>query len=924
MTLSWSDLGVQDRARFRAATAFLKGRLAEPGTVHWALRLKPDRQVERTAIFELLTDPHAPQLREPYATAWSLVLESWSYSAAESFSSSPLLQIRRRLERGDRSGNLVDAIANLVAPRLQVKASQASLRLPARQPRRPKKFSDLLSASLTSANLLFDFQSHRIDLGLDLDNIAGVAFLHALACALMSAVDRGHYIARRIYGDNEGGWYADASPLRVYCMPPETAAHDRGGPGGRVFDPDAVTRGMGTAVKLLHAILQRMAELDTGMARSFLGRWRYSDMVIYQRLWAAAARNAETVSPAEVGEFLMALEENYFWDFTSFPEFAELRAKRFMDLAPEMQVLIAKRLRRGLPRKCFPRNTAAEEIRTVKRQFAAIELRRIEIGGGILPARDRDWLVETADEFPGLEKMTIDGGFRGPWVLPYFPPSASRKTRFDELEGEARLQALEDALSDETSVYQASGWLQQSDHVLHILHDLKNAAPLADCFPYLWDRFGHMHMQPGSQSEGETPRNAESEAAQVLSLMNRLSNATVEAAIDGVCYWLYMWSEFVIGSDLGRQVWLRAWPYAVKFTNSTEAGDDKNLSDTTIRMGTEDRSSEEINGFQLPVGKLLQVFLELVRLVDEKRDPIDDASIFAQMRDCAIAAQGHSGLIVHCQFTRKLPEFLRLDPVWARRHLIKPLLVDDEKSILLWHAVASIWIDSEGLEIIGDEVAKRVVDSRLGKKARKNLVSCLVHEGLTALKDRREPTVPQVHISQILRAADDEIREHAALEIWFFQDYEYKAGQESNAARTSFLSAVKPFLERVWPQERSLATADVSHQFSCLPAVSGGAFTEAVDEIERFLNPFDCSSMLSYGFHEGDMSEQMGIPKLSEVVDDAPKALALLRLLDLTIGDTQNATIPEDLSVALDRIESEAPSSKSDPAFRRLAAAARR
>ena len=533
-------------------------------------------------------------------------------------------------------------------------------------------------------------------------------------------------------------------------------------------------------------------------------------------------------------------------------------------------------------------------------------------------------MVEAVDEFPGLEKMTIDGGFRDPWVRPYFPPSAPRKTRFDELEGEARLQALEDALSDETSVDQASGWLQQSDHVLHILHDVENAAPLVDRFPHLWDRFGHIHTQPGSQSESKTPRNVESEAAQVLSLMNRLSDATVEAAVDGVCYWLFMWSGHVIGSDLGRQVWLRAWPYAVKVTNSTEAGDDKNLSDTTIRMGTEDRSSEEINGFQLPVGKLLWGFLELVRFVDEKLDPIDDGSIFAQMRDCAIAAQGHSGLIVQCQFTRKLPEFLRIDPVWTRRWLIEPLLVDDEKSILLWRAVASTWIDSEGLKIIGDEVAKRVVDSRLGKKARKNLVSCLVHEGLTALKDRREPAVSQVHISQILRAADDEIREHAALEIWFFQDYEYKAGQESNAARTSFLSAVKPFLERVWPQERSLATADVSHQFSCLPAVSGGAFTEAVDEIERFLNPFDCSSMLSYGFHEGDMSEQMGIPKLSEVVDDAPKALALLRLLDLTIGDTQNATIPEDLSVALDRIESEAPSSKSDPAFRRLAAAARR
>ena len=486
------------------------------------------------------------------------------------------------------------------------------------------------------------------------------------------------------------------------------------------------------------------------------------------------------------------------------------------------------------------------------------------------------------------------------------------------------MQALEDALSGETSADQASGWLQQSDHVLHILHDLEKAAPLADSFSYLWDHFGHIHTQPGAQPESKTPRNAQSEAAQVLSLMNRLSDATVETAIDGVCHWLYMWSEFVIGSERGRQAWLRAWPYAVKVTNATETGDDKGLPDALIWTGGEERSLEEIGVFHLPAGKLLRVFLKLIRVTNEIHDSIDDGGIFAQMRDCAITAPGHSGLIAHYLLTQELPEFLRIDPVWARRWLIEPLLIDDKKSVLLWHAVALSWIDSERLKIIGDEAAKRVFDFRLGKKARENLVSCLVHEGLTALKDRREPAVPQARISQILRAADDEIREHAASDIWFFQDYEYKVGQESNAARTSFLSAVKPFLERVWPQERSLATADVSHQFSCLPAVSGGAFTEAVDEIERFLIPFDCSSMLSYGFHEGDMSEQLGMPKLSEAVNDAPKARALLRLLDLTIGDTQNATIPEDLSVALDRIESEAPSSTSDRAFRRLAAAARR
>ena len=250
--------------------------------------------------------------------------------------------------------------------------------------------------------------------------------------------------------------------------------------------------------------------------------------------------------------------------------------------------------------------------------------------------------------------------------------------------------------------------------------------------------------------------------------------------------------------------------------------------------------------------------------------------------------------------------------------------MDHHESVVLWRAVASAWIDSEALAIIGEEASRKVLDSRLGRDARKDLVSCLVLEGLEAFKDHREPSVSQAHISQTLRAADNEIREWAALEIRQFQEYVFKKGQDPRALGNSFRSNIKPFLESVWPQERSLATGGVSHHLACVPAVSGDAFAEAIHEIERFLVPFDCSSMLGYGFYEGDMSEELGIPRLLDAIDDSQKAHAFLHLLDLTIRDSETAVVPNDLSAALDRIESTTPKLKSDPAFRRLAAAARR
>ena len=917
-----SDLDVQDRARFRTAAAFLKDRLGEPETVDWVLRLKSDRRVERTVVFELLTGPDAPELTEPYAAAWPLILESWSYRATAHSTTSALLQIRSRLQAGERSSHLVEDIANLAAPRLEVKPLEARPWLPRRKRWRPKSIHDLLSVSLTSAILLLDFREHRINLGLD--EIADVPFLHALASALMSAVDRGLYIARRIYGGNEGDWPASASPLRVYFVPPEVHIHDRDGPGGRIFEPDAAIRGIGPAVKLLHANLQRIAELDAGAARSFLGRWRHSDITIYRRLWAAAARDAEAVSTAEVGEFLMTLDDGDFWNFASFPEIAELRAVRFRDFESKTQALIAKRLRKGLPNKFFPRKLRAEKIRTARRGFSAMELKRIEIGGGVLPAREREWLFEAVDEFPGLEKMTIHGGFRDPWIRPNFRPNAAPNAPFDELEGEARLQVLEDLLSEDTSAYQASNWLRKPGRPVHILRDLEAATSLVDRFPHVWDHFGHFHSWSVSQPETDRQRDVPSEAIRVLGLMNRLSDATVEAAIAGISHWLHIWSEHVIRSELGRQVWLRAWPTAVKVTNATDTGDDRGLSDATVRTGGDEPTPEEIDAFHLPVGKLLRVFLELFRFTEEIRNPFRNGSLFAQMRDCALAAPGRSGLIARCRLTQKLSDFLQVDPAWARQQLVKPLLKDDDESIVLWRAVASTWIDSKVLETIGEEASRKVLDGRLGKVARKDLVSCLVYEGLDAFKDRREPSVSQARISQTLRAADDEIREWAALEIRQFQEYAYKGGQGPRDLGNSFLSNIKPFLECVWPQEKSLATSGVSRQFAGLPAVSGEAFAEAVHEIERFLAPFDCGSMLEYGFYEGDMSKDLGMPQLSDIINDSPKAHAFLRLLDLTVGDSQTAVVPDNLSTTLGRIAFIAPKLKSDPVFRRLAAAARR
>ena len=323
-------------------------------------------------------------------------------------------------------------------------------------------------------------------------------------------------------------------------------------------------------------------------------------------------------------------------------------------------------------------------------------------------------------------------------------------------------------------------------------------------------------------------------------------------------------------------------------------------------------------------GKLVRVFLEVFRSLDETHRLFTEGSLTGQMRESLVGTPGPSGLIARYLLTENLSAFLKADPEWAKRHLAEPLLIDDAESILLWRAVTSKWIDTDALKIIGDEALKRVLDVRLGMRTRDSLVFRLVDEALDAFRERREAAVADVRLSQMLRIADDEIRIIAARAIEFYQGQTFETAEGLHTGVVLFRSAVKPFLKQIWPQERSISTPGVSGALSGIPAVAGGAFVEAVDEIERFLTPFDCWSMLCYGFCEHELAETMRMPRLSAAIDDELKANAFLRLLDSTIGDTHDATIPENLSDALGRIEIVAPDLAADTAFRRLSAAARR
>ncbi len=907
----WVNLDELDRAAFRAAAAFLNGRLEERETIDWALRLKPNDTIKRLALLNSIDSPEGRKIDEPWRTAWRLIEERWNNPGVEDQTSTGAYDVQDRLRRGDRSGSLVTGILELVAPRLKVEPFSSPQLHFRPHTRRPKRVQDLFRTGLTSEKIV---DPEVLDFG----GLGDRSFLLSLAIALDGAVVTGLDIARRIGWDGERSLWQLGGLRRVYYVP--VAGRSDG-----ENEPDQFNRGIAPSVKLLHAVVTRLVDIDISTAVEFVRGWRLTNSPVQLRLWAALSQDPRVTLANEVSAKLLSLDDLRFWNLDDYPEIAELRAKRFGELNPSEQAKLTARIRRRPPRSQWPRKADAARVERVRFYWSARELKRIEIAGAFLPKHDKAWLDARIDDFPDLARMArLDDGFlespKAVWVLP------NPDSRYDLLEGEERLKALEAALSsarggwDDDPAGRASDWIRQPGKAIKVLADLESIHDGGGAFTRVWARFGWAHSPTARQGEGAALPDLTTESARVLSLLPKLPEVTVRQAIDGISQWLSTWEKQVVVLPEGLTVWFRFWPVAEEVTNGKQPLEEEIHRNTVVQF-SDDSGPMELDTLNSPAGKFIGIFLAACPNLRENDRPFDVDGALRRMRDTIIASTGRSGLIGRHRMIEALPYFLRAAPDWTHEHLITPLIADNSETMALWRAIARRTHFSDVLKIIGGPMAERANDLRLGRETRRSLVFSLVIECLYALDALREPAVPYARIQQMIRSLDDEVRAYGADAVQrFIQDISApsEAGQ-ATPAEVAFRAAGAPFLQQVWPQERSLATPGVSQALADLPATAGEAFAEAVACIERFLVPFECWSMHDYGL----WGEKNGNRKLS-IIDNSEKAAALLRLLDLTIGRDEGSVIPYDLADALDQIRRVVPSLAEKQIFRRLATAARR
>lgn len=900
MRPNWLTLSDRDRDAVRTLMAFLHERLSERRIVEWALRTKPGEIIKRAAVLQSLEFLDANQLKEPWHSAWRLIEESWDQELPQS-SGTDAYGVQRRVKAGERSGSLISAIIAVVQPRLEVNArSQTS--------KGPRRVEDILHASLTSQKLV-NLDVYR------LESIEEVDFLVMLGIALEGAVNHGIALGRRL------GWDSDHKFWRLGQL--YNVAYQARNEDGYSRDVDEFHDGIAPSVKLLDAVVKRIGSLDPGQARAFVSRWKQVSTPVHLRLWASLSQNAELTSATELSETLPVLQDRPFWDIHAFPEIAELRALRFDEVAKDARNRIVARIKKGPPSTFWPRGSGRARVEGAREYWAARELRRIEVAGSSLPQSTSNWLAGHLDDFPDLRNMdSIQFGFLSSAMTRQV--RAEPDNRFNDLVGEERLRALEAALTsarngwDDDPAERASDWIQGGDNASMIMAEFEAARDGGADYPEIWNRFGWSHKAPNRNNE-VTPEHRQT-GDRVLALLELLPSSTLRLAIQGITHWLSSWERVVTQSPKLLAVWTKLWPIAVAATNETT--DDAGTIDLNqIVESNPDDEPSDLDTLNTAAGRLVGVFLASCPTIHDDVNPFETTNSLRVMRDSIIAANGKSGLIGRHRLIEGLPYFLRADEEWSKRNLVVPLAENDARSLALWRAIARRTQFDKVLKVIGHHFADRATDPRLGRETRGSLLSSLVLESMHAFREKRDPVIANAKIQQTLRAVDDEVRAMAAQTVQRFLSGMAKDArvQPPQSAEEVFRVAVAPFLEIVWPQERSLATRGVSAAFADLPAAAGPAFSEAVDAIERFLVPFDCWSMSDFGLF-GDID---GARRLTSI-DTPEMAAAFLRLLDLSIGTAEGSVVPMDLAEALDQIRSAAANLVHDPAFRRLATVARR
>jgi hypothetical protein len=895
MNYRWFTLGEEDRAIYDEIKAFLQSRLTNRETLVWALKTDKKLEIKRLVIRDMFEKSFRDRniLPSPWQSAWELVIESWILAEGDRLKHSEAIDFQNRLRRGERSLFLIDAIVDHFGTKLEVRERGAFGE--SKGLKKPRTVNDLLSFNLIGGKVA-ELQY------IPINEIDDLTFLITLAHSLQESIQNGFDIVRRIgWYENPGYWFN--SGIKSIAFQGKD-------------DPDKFSRGLASSVKLLHATVNRIGTFDQRQATDFLRRWRSESDSLSVRLWASFANRWQWIEPESVGSFLLELDDHQFWEKHYFPEIAELRANRFAQLNRSAQEELWARIRRLPPKTQWSQRFSSSEIREFRFRVAFIETKRIEQEHTILPKSQIKWMENAINIYPelvntGIVPSPYQEGMKSHWVAP------SPDTNLDTLKGSNRLSAIENGLIKNELINSTMDWIRQNRNILLLIDDFIEVHEPIWVYQKTWEQFCYQH-KPTDKLYGEsTIHDKKHDYEIILAFLQKTPLEKIQIGIRAFSEWLGAWEEY-FHPDADS---VRLWFYLVDIAEVATMEESREELSVPVRL-TQEKKLDDNNLYARnhysPIGLLVGIFISVFLKVESVQNLFTNGSFLWQMRTRLMLFEGPPKAIVLCQIAEQLPYFLRADELWTLEMIIEPLKGADKSGIEMWEALSHETLFKDSLQFIGDSILSPCSNPALSRQSRQNLVLSVIVECLNAyLEENREPFIKKPLVTHMLYSLDEESRARAVEVLTQYiknVSNNLNEGNNTKTPETLFETVIKPFIKEIWPKERSLVTPMIAEAFADLPATSRGCFADAVDVIERYIMPFDCYSMFSFGLYDSDL--EMDI--LNTIIASPESAEALLRLLDGSIAYVDRPKFPIELGETLSHIKSIKSNLGNDPRFLRL------
>ena len=625
-------------------------------------------------------------------------------------------------------------------------------------------------------------------------------------------------------------------------------------------------------------LFNRMVETYPELVRADTALWPKEDPFFFNKLHLYAWTFDVLFPGNEVGDGLLSLSDEAFWEEDYRRELLHLLKRRWHELPLNKRELVERRLVKGRARY----NGESEEDFKQRRAIGSAKVlgwlinQGCELGGETLDAlpdlrsADPRWCPEwdkTADE-------SSKGGLVPVSMEVDSDPSIIIDAPISQIIPLAR-QHTGRAFSEPYSRSPFNGLVKQRP--VRAVAALTHEARQGDYPAEFWR--SALWMWPD-------------EARHRLSWLfgerlARLPSRIVVELRDGVFEWLREHLPKLAAQDQPRALCIFDALLEKLFTGETEVEQGRDHQDWSGKTLDYARNA--------PIGKATELLLKLLN----SQDPREGSGVPPEIKsrlERLFNAPGEGVDHAVCIVAHQLNEFNDLDPEWVRTTIVPWFDLDHPASESAWNGFMydNQLPKPELFSLIKSDFLKAIVHVAGRKRLHEFIVlGCFWHQDNDAYITFEETR-------QVLQKTNASGRVHS---LWFFT----RIVDENHAWRRFG----KPFLERAWPRETRFQTEETSQHLVALAKGAGDFFPEVVQTILPYLVPMPRNVGFVSSLARQSDEEMGGLPR--RFPD------ATLKLIDKIIPDDPDH-VPYDLDSLIEMVAEAKPSLRQDSRWRRLKA----